>query len=563
MTEQPVDIRSTLAVLRRRRLTLLLVLGTSVACAFAYTVLQPPAFVARSGVLLPASPLDENGKALRDMDTEVQVAASAQVLTPAGRAVTPPVSAVALRRKVSVRAVSTAVLEVQVSDRSARRAALLADAVASEYVAYSFKATSDESDTTIRLLLDQAATLDEQVRKLEDNIASNTSRLAGTDPNSGEALRITALIDAMRSQQVDAARQLATVNGRIADARLTGELSRRATRVLDSAVSPSNPAGPRAVRNLAVGGMVGLIAGIIVALVRDRRDRRLRTRDQLAHAAEAPVLASLSVPRTTSLRAYRKLLEKWVPAPVEHLALTELFARLGIAGHEPPTNVVFVTLPGDHAGSTVAIQLASFAAATGLSTALIVGSEHPTLARLSRTCSRSDGGAPSRENLRVCAGPNDVDVDDLQAADILITLLTHEGRLDIPTWGRRTTVTLAVSSGFATGDSLASVVLACLDAGQPLRGVLVVNPDPGDRTTGQLVLPISPLTGHPRRTEDGDAWSRPDESLLPGRAAEPTGAERGDIGAPGNRLNDESGQRRPTSIQERVQAEVTEWSQRP
>ncbi len=546
MTEQIVDLRSTLAALRRRRLTVLVVLALGLACAVAYTVWQPPAFVARSGVLLPPSPLDENGKALRDMDTEVQIASSAEVLSSAGKAVDPAVSAVALRRKVEVRAVSTAVLQVQVSDRSARNAAALADAIASEYVAHSFRATSDESDTTIRLLQDQAAKLDEQVRKLDEDIAWNTGRLAEVPPNSGEALRITALIDAIRSQQVDAARQLASVNGRIADARLAGELSRRGTRVLDSAVRPSNAARSRLLRNLGVGAFAGAIAGSVLALVREQRDRRLRRRDEVAEAAGAPVWLSLSVPGGSSATRYRKVLEEWVPAPVESLAMRELFARLGLAANEPPANLVVVTLPGDHAGSMLGLALARFAAVTGSSTALIIATAEPALAPLRRACSSLEDRRPSRENLQISVGPADADVGDLGAAEILVTVLTHEDRLRIPTWGRRMTVMLAVSSGFATADTLASVALACLEAGHALAGVLLANPDLADRTTGQLVVPLASVN------DQGDGWPHAAAVLPRAVAAEEAGHERENSGS-GNTVEHDTGGEVPPSADELVQ----------
>jgi hypothetical protein len=46
---------------------------------------------------------------------------------------------------------------------------------------------------------------------------------------------------------------------------------------------------------------------------------------------------------------------------------------------------------------------------------------------------------------------------------------------------------LAVSSGGATGEELARVALAADDAGMPVRGIVVADPDPLDRTTGRLL----------------------------------------------------------------------------
>jgi hypothetical protein len=45
---------------------------------------------------------------------------------------------------------------------------------------------------------------------------------------------------------------------------------------------------------------------------------------------------------------------------------------------------------------------------------------------------------------------------------------------------------LAVSSGFATAESLARAALAASDAHSPFEGIVVVNPEPSDSTTGSI-----------------------------------------------------------------------------
>jgi hypothetical protein len=45
---------------------------------------------------------------------------------------------------------------------------------------------------------------------------------------------------------------------------------------------------------------------------------------------------------------------------------------------------------------------------------------------------------------------------------------------------------LAVSAGFATEEQLARLALAALDTGQTIDGIVLVNPDLGDRTTGSF-----------------------------------------------------------------------------
>jgi hypothetical protein len=46
---------------------------------------------------------------------------------------------------------------------------------------------------------------------------------------------------------------------------------------------------------------------------------------------------------------------------------------------------------------------------------------------------------------------------------------------------------LAVTAGAATADDLARVALAADDTGHPIARIVVVDPDPLDRTTGRLL----------------------------------------------------------------------------
>ena len=65
---------------------------------------------------------------------------------------------------------------------------------------------------------------------------------------------------------------------------------------------------------------------------------------------------------------------------------------------------------------------------------------------------------------------------------------------------------LSVSPNFLTADELAQLALAATDHGSTLKGVVVVNPDPADTTTGrwndEVVRPLSPGSLGGAATED-------------------------------------------------------------
>ncbi len=520
MTEA-LDLRRTLQALRRRwALVVLLCLG-GLLLGNVVTSLQPPTFVARTNVLLPPSRLDAQGNQLRDMKTESHVAGSAEILERAGRTLRPPSTAEDLRRRVRVKAVSTDLLEFRAKSRTAEGAVRLAEAVAREYVSYAHGAASDQGDTSVAVLEEQARELQNRIRQIDDDISRNTASLAAQPQGSAEGARLRAFIDSLRSAQVDAARQLSLLNTRIAESRLNAQLTRQGTRVLGPADKPEDPVTPRRWLNVGSGGVLGLVTGALAALIVDHRDIRLRRREEVAASVGVPVLASLDVTKAAKA-SHGKLVERWLPGVIESFALREALTDLGVADDDPPVNVVLVGLPGDRSALMLALHLAIFAAAMETRTALIVATEHATAGQLRSAC---NSGAPAdpavRSNLRLLPGGEpDHEVGELSWAELTITVVVlDQDSAVVPTWGRRTVTALTVSSGFATADALFMAALALREADYPVRGVFLANPDPGDETTGRLSSPSPRI-------------HRPDLA----RPASPT--FRGQIGGDGSGLRD-------------------------
>jgi hypothetical protein len=66
----------------------------------------------------------------------------------------------------------------------------------------------------------------------------------------------------------------------------------------------------------------------------------------------------------------------------------------------------------------------------------------------------------------------------------LVVVDTHDPGLE--RLERTAATVLAVSSGAATAEDLARVAVAADESGRSIDGLVVVNPDPGDRTTGRM-----------------------------------------------------------------------------
>ena len=63
---------------------------------------------------------------------------------------------------------------------------------------------------------------------------------------------------------------------------------------------------------------------------------------------------------------------------------------------------------------------------------------------------------------------------------------------------------LSISPNFVTADELAQLALAAADSGFVLDGVVVVNPDPTDNTTGSMKDDTVRLLPSPVRTDADD-----------------------------------------------------------
>jgi hypothetical protein len=152
-----------------------------------------------------------------------------------------------------------------------------------------------------------------------------------------------------------------------------------------------------------------------------------------------------------------------------------------------------IALAGDRHGLTVAPELGVFAATLGISVAFVVGTDHESTATLRRACAaRNRESSAARQNLFTYERPPDVEsewtaltvtlvVVDPKTADLVDWSLPSPSRV-----GRSEATILAVSSGFAVAEELAVATKSVARDLPPVTGILVANPDPADKTTGQF-----------------------------------------------------------------------------
>lgn len=490
MNEQPLDLRRMLRAVSRRWLVVLVLLWAGCVGGYVVSTRQDPVYATRSEVLLPPSPVDVRGVQLRNIDTQVNIARNGNILERAGRVVDPPVSVRQMRKRIKVKDQTSDILEIRAEAGTPGDAVLLANAVAKEYVAEATAASSSLANTAISGLENQKAKAEADLRGTKARIDAATAHSNALRSGSPERLRQDAIVDNTRLEEGQIALQVSSLKEKIAEASLQDKLTRDSTRLLQPAIRPIRPAGVGPFVLTLGGGLLGLLSAVAVALVLDRRDDRLRSRSEIAEVVGAPVLASLETPRRISAEGCRMMLERWEPWPRQNWALRQACMRLGVLRGDSPSNVVVIGLPGDAAGPLLALQLAVFAASLGVRTAFIVASSHPTAERMRSACHQGTGGSEVRPFLATHSHPLGFGVDDLRAQpELAVTVVIadpdDDELLAIPP---RAITTLGVSSGFASADTLAATSLACLDAGHPLVGLFLANPDPSDPTTGDLGL---------------------------------------------------------------------------
>jgi capsular polysaccharide biosynthesis protein len=501
MEEQPLDLRATFKAIAGHRLLVLALVLLGLSAGIAYVVTTPPVPEARSLVLLPPSAITGNPGPSPYTQTQQIIVTSTPVLSPAGSVVSPPLDAITLREHVTVTAPSQDVLQIAVQASTLGKAERLANAIATNYVAY-MAGTANSSEQLLTQLQDQAAQLTDQVLAVQKQIDAAQARLAVEPPTSPAGERDTNLFNTLRTEQEQLSVELENVNTQIVNAEVTTAQATSATRVLERA-EPVPHSDDRIPVVVMLGALAGLVAGCVAAVALAGSDRRLRSRDAIAAAIGLSVISSMWAKRCKKVNDWRRLLEhSRTPSPVEVWnARRALYRLIEAAGDAVVVDVRLLAFSGDDAATAAAAKIAGSAAALGMVSRLEVGS-HPGLAGLRAACAVARGREPGTAVVDLKAdSATSTELAGL-AANVVLDAIDAAN----PQVGRSFgTTLLVVSSGFATSADLARAALAASDAGSPITGVVVANPDPDDNSTGLLPEPHGPAPALPRHSGQGAA----------------------------------------------------------
>jgi capsular polysaccharide biosynthesis protein len=452
MTQQDLDMRSSMKAVRRhgRLFAALVILGVLVGAAFA--VLRPPTLTSTALVVLQQTnsaqnnTLSSSDQLSAAIGTQVVIASSDPVLTSALPHVSPAMSEQQLAQKISVSSVAGSIISISASGKTAADAQTTANAVASSYVTYVSSGSSP-------------------VKQMSAKVLESASPAAG----------------AQRLPEV-------------------------ATGVL-------------------LGAAGGALLGLAVSLTLSRKDRRLVSRDAIAGSLGAPVLASLPAARPSGAAGWATLLAEYQPGAVPAWGLSRMLRQLGAvareaegeaagtgtglnrAGPGEAVSVAVISLASDRRALALGPQLAAFAAAQGIPTALVIGPQQDmnAVAALRTACAApprqgtAEGERHPPLQLMVCEddklGPTD-------AALVVVVAVLDGGAPAMPRTVPADTTLLGVSAGGSTAEQLARVAAAAATDGREVSGILVADPDPADQSTGRSARLALPRRQLPTRVHD-------------------------------------------------------------
>lgn len=507
MTEQVLDVRGWARLLRRFWRTVGAFTVVGVAAAIAYVLLAAPRYEATSVVLLPQSTTSPaTAPTAHDATTEARVAESGVVLGPAGRSVDASLSLADLQSRVSASGSAASVLQITARGDTPKQAEDLANAVADQLLTFIATNGSAAGSNVAAALRSQSQQINQQLSNVNDELQAARQQLSSDSGTTSRRGADQQLVSTLTGEQSALTLQLNSVKSQIQQARLEALAANQGTQVIQRATSATAPSASALGLPLLLGALGGLLAGSLLVLTIHRRDPRLRTRDAMAEAVGAPVVAALPVAKRRTPGDWTTLLEEYQPSSLEQWTVRRALREVGV-GDDRARRLTVLALAGDPAGVAQAAHVAVCAATSGTSTAFAVSTVDDSATPLRSVCDRMAAESRSpRPGLRILgrtpgSDPADDGLGDPAPGELVVetVVLDPDHPADVRPGRPGTVVVLSVSAGAASAEQLAATAIAAADGGQAARGILVANPTSADRTVGRFADTAPGRTSVPAR----------------------------------------------------------------
>jgi capsular polysaccharide biosynthesis protein len=282
--------------------------------------------------------------------------------------------------------------------------------------------------------------------------------------------------------------------------------------ILQSAATATGPKLPSQIALYGLlGALAGALVGFILSLAISRNNRRLVERDAIANSIGAPVLVSVPVGHPSDAASWSRLLEEYEPGAVHAYGLGHMLRQFGAVdaggngARAGGASLTVLSLASDPGALSLGPQLAAFAAAQGIPTALVIGPQQDmdSTATLRTACAAAaQSGGSQRKPLRLIVS-DDGRLGQLRAAFVVVVTVVDGRAPRMPDTVHTSATVLGVSAGAATAEELARAATAAAVDGREIVGILVADPEPSDQTTGRIPHLASPVRRQmPTRVKD-------------------------------------------------------------
>jgi capsular polysaccharide biosynthesis protein len=218
-----------------------------------------------------------------NMDSEAQVVQSMAVATLAAQLLHTTVSPTHLTKQISVTVpANSQILQISCQEGSPTAAAACAEAFAHAYL-------QNRTQTAVNQLKQTYNSLHQQILAFQRAVAAETQKITTLPPNS------SARADAQAQLKSDDAQlsSLSNQAGQIA----SQQANTSGGQIITGAVPPAKPTSPKKLLILPSGIIGGLVLGLVLALIADRRDKRVRNGKDLERHIDLPVLLTIAQDR--------------------------------------------------------------------------------------------------------------------------------------------------------------------------------------------------------------------------------------------------------------------------
>ncbi|TPQ24087.1 Wzz/FepE/Etk N-terminal domain-containing protein [Streptomyces sporangiiformans] len=484
-----IDLQAlVVAVRRRRRLWCsLALLGLLVGVAVAVLMPPPPTAVTKVLVAHKEDQPNDTGTLIR---TDVELLGTTRIAEKALRSLKSSENPEDFMRDYRGTGLTNNLLQITVTGDSDEEAVARAKALADAFVADHVRRMGETAKAEADALLDQRD-------RMRDELAQVNKAIGDRSPDSDP--KASASIESLFARRAELNSRIADFDERAAEARTGTPKVIAGTQIVDAPRALQHSLPKATVTNAAIGLVLGLVLGLALAAVGTVvADRPVLRRDIAANLG-ASVIAELRRTPRRSTRLWQRRRTR-----TARTRLTATLARTVRGSAEP---VSLLELGCARSTSVIALDLARALAAEG-PVVIVDGLPGPQLA----------GRRPKPGDPTVVSGEPAATVSPQERRLGVGSVAPGAAWTDLQYLGTQTV--LVVRAGHGSAAWLHTVARQLADQRIPVIGVVLIDPDPRDRTDGTLWDgPRTALRGRGERPHRQNGTGRRRTERLPMSAA--------------------------------------------